>query len=120
MFTLLVFRTQPDRGTAIHRDVAMTNVMGYQEDTHTGVQGHALGCGAPNNISWRPGDVDDHTRGRWVTGGGWVAAGWPQLREWWCGGHRVLVTRWGGDGQLIGGATVGPTPVFFPLVTSAA
>src|SRR5699024_4851407 len=80
-----------------------------------------LGCEAPNNISCRPGDVDDHTRWRWwVTGGGWVATGWPQLREWWCGGHRVLMPRRGRDREFIRCATVGPAPIFFALVASSA
>src|SRR5699024_8128726 len=56
----------------------------------------------------------------WVTGGGWVATGWPQLREWWCGGHRVLMPRRGRDREFIRCATVGPAPIFFALVASSA
>lgn len=80
-----------------------------------------LGGEAPDNFSCRPGDVDDQTGWRRIPAGvGWVAAGWPQLRERWQCWHRVLVAGGRGDGEFIGGAAVGPAPIFFALVASSA
>ena len=61
-------------------------------------------CGAVS------GGVEDHP---W-----WVGGGVADLADRGSGGHRVLMTRWGGDGQLVWGAGIGPPPVFFALVTA--
>ena len=59
-----------------------------------------------------PGDVDGSQ--------GWVGGVVAQLADGGSGGHRVLVAGWGGDGQLVWGAGIGPPPVFFALVTAFA
>ena len=79
-----------------------------------------LGCEAPDDFSCRSRDVDDQTGWRWVTVGGWVAAGWPQLGDRWQGGHGVLVAGGRGDGEFIRCTTVGPAPIFLALVASSA
>ena len=57
-----------------------------------------------------PGDFEDDP--------GWVGGGVADVADRWSGGHRVLMTRWGGDGQLVWGAGIGPSPVFLALVTA--
>src|SRR5699024_9295772 len=74
---------------------------------HMGARTRELGGGGP-------GDVDG-TDLR-----GWVAAVRPELGDRGKRGHRILMPGRGGDRQLVRGAAVGPTTIFFPLVASSA
>ena len=49
---------------------------------------------------------------------GWVAGGVADVADRGSGGHRVLMTGWCGDRQLVWGAGIGPAAVFFALVTA--
>ena len=75
-----------------------------------------LGGGGPGDVDCGvgPGDVDDEVADRWVGG---VVAQLGNRRPGW---HRVLVPGGGGDGEVIGGAGVGPAAVFFALVAAFA
>src|SRR5699024_140320 len=60
-----------------------------------------------------PGDVDGGVFERW-----WVAAFVVgDLGDGWFCGHGVLMPGGGGHSQVVRGAGVGPTAVFFALVT---
>src|SRR5690625_623721 len=72
-----------------------------------------LGCGEPGDLGGGPGDVNGAGVSVW-----WVAVPVFDIRQRGPGAHGVPVAGGSNDRQLIDGAGVGPSPVFFALVAA--
>ena len=72
-----------------------------------------LGGGEPGDLGGGPGDVNGAGVSVW-----WVAVPVFDIRQRGPGAHRIAVAGRSDHGQLVDGAGVGPSPIFFALVAA--
>ena len=72
-----------------------------------------LGGGEPGNLGGGPGDINGAGVSVW-----WISVPVLDLGQGWAGVHGVAVAGRSDHRELINGAGVGPSPIFFALVAA--